>query len=117
MGGVFAFAFAYLILRPKKPERLSLRADGFDYDSGTSSPLATLLLMRSLTNPFVFWSDFFKKRIVLSGLKREETSFVLEKNPARIYFDHDSKRIEIGCGLREPEIEWLHAQIAERNRF
>ncbi len=111
-GGLAAGYFAYLALRPQIPEKLSLHSDQLNYDSGTVSPLGLLFNMKYMLSPWLFWQKCFRQRIIHTGVKKRKGLFNLEKNPSRIYFDLNSDRIELGNGLREPEIEWLYLQIS-----
>ena len=111
IGGIFASYFAYLILKPQKPESITFNLNDLDYDSGTTTPVGYMFNMRYQMNPFQFWKDAFRKRFQIKGMKRGELEFILEKNPSRIYFDKELQRIEIGSTLTEPEIEWLHTQL------
>ena len=55
--------------------------------------------------------ETFKKRFVITGVRRGQLTFVLETNPSRLYFDQGAQRIELGSGLSEPEREWLFKQL------
>jgi hypothetical protein len=112
LGGCFASYYLYLILRPQKPERITVYADHLEYDTGTSPPAIAPFSGRFFYDPTAQWKKLFQKRKVFPNLLRGELKFVHDQNPSRLYFDWESNRYEIGTGLSEPDIDWLYSQVS-----
>lgn len=111
-GGSLVFYYILLILRPQKPEKITIHLDYIEYDTGTFSPITAGYNRGKTFNQFNQWNDYFQKRKVFSNLQRSQIKFVHEKNPSRIYFDWESKRYEVGSGLSEPDIDWLYSKLS-----
>lgn len=111
VGGAFAIFFLYLLLRPPKPEQITLKGDTFSYDSGTSVPTALFnpWWMMRYSDPNEAFRHFFRRRIIIDVPKGDLGNVVLQRigDRQRLYFDRGADRIEIGEHLREPEREWL----------
>jgi hypothetical protein len=84
-GGIFAVFMLYIVLRPRRPEIISLKHDSFQYDSGTA--------------------QIRRKQVEIR--KRDVGNVVLERveERQRLYVDHGADRIEIGEHLPEPDRE------------
>ena len=114
LGGLFACSMLYLILRPPRPERVTLTRDSFRHDPGSI--------------PFTMFTNQHQATLFVHAMARS----VKERKPIeidrdhlgpvrldhlgghqRLSFDHGADRIEIGPFLREPEREWLAAVIAD----
>jgi hypothetical protein len=114
-GGIFAFFLLYLLLRPPRPESVTLGPTSFRYDSGTVAMMLFFnpwYAMRHYESQWLYPGMFRRrKRVVIS--KNELGPVVLHRvgERQRLYFDNGADRIEIGEHLREPEREWLAAVI------
>lgn len=118
----------YVVLRPLRPERVSLGSNTFRYDPGDadffiSLLLGTMKLQDVLKRPelgmrqmYLMWGFVRDPRrggpieIDSSQLKGFALGRVGERQ--RLTFDHGAQRVEIGEVLEEPEREWLH-QVLE----
>lgn len=109
IGGAFAVGFLYLLLRPQKPESVTLWQNRFEYDTGS----ATLnffnpywMMKKKYVNPF---SMLFQRRKTYEFSRGECPEFVLEGmgDNQRLRFDDGADRVQIGESLKEPEREWL----------
>jgi len=117
-GGLSAGTILYLIVRPGRVERVSLRRTQFFHDPG-SIPVGILLspayMLKNLTlmNPFFPFNQMFSNRKPIELDKQQLGPVKLERvgERQRLCFDHGADRIEIGENLREPEREWLAAVI------
>ena len=113
LGGIFAGVMLYLLLRPQKPESITLEHNRLKYDSG-SAPMNLFnpyWMMRKKQN-FNLFSMMFQKRKTYEFTRSECPEFVLEGlgDDQRLRFDDGADRITIGECLKEPEREWL-AQV------
>lgn len=111
LGGIFAGSMIYLLLRPRKPESITLERDRFKYDTGTPAanfmnPYDMMRKKQNMMNPF---SMVFEKRRTYELARTECPEFVLEGlgDDQRLRFDDGADRIVIGESLKEPEREWL----------
>jgi len=114
VGGCFAGGMIYLLLRPQKPESITLASDRFKYDTGSApmnfmNPYYMMRKKQNMMNPF---SMMFQKRKTYELARGECPEFVLEGlgDDQRLRFDDGADRITIGESLKEPEREWL-AQV------
>jgi len=112
VGGFFAMKSVYQLLRPTKPEALSLDAFTLNYQSGTEPPAEN------------GWSN---KRQNIEALEspNRKSKYQIPKSQAgavklervgerqRLTIDHGAERIEIGRFLSEPEREWLYEVIKQ----
>jgi hypothetical protein len=110
LGGTFAIFLLYLLLRPRRPESITLNRDSFRYDSGTP-PMTRFIPWYAMqsSNSIGDWLTLFKRRNLIEIAKKELGEVVLERIGGRqqLYFDHGADRVEIGEQLRELEREWL----------
>jgi hypothetical protein len=112
IGGGAAIWSLWTMLRPSRPESVTLGADEFEYDPGTT-PATSLQRIGwgnwSNRNLGQWPSHRIKKPIAVP--KSELGKFVLDRigERQRLSFDRGAERIEIGACLGEPEREWLHA--------
>jgi hypothetical protein len=115
IGGIFAFCALYLILRPSRPESVTLGRGAFRHDPGSVSLAAFCnpwYALRHLGSCSPF-PKLFRRRKPVEILKHDLGPVVLERvgERQRLCFDVGVDRIEIGEHLREPEREWLAAVI------
>lgn len=113
-GGIFAGGMLYILLRPQKPESITLERDRFTYDTGAApvnfmNPYYMMRKKQGVMNPF---SMMFQKRKTYELPRNNCPAFVLEGlgDEQRLRFDDGADRITIGESLKEPEREWL-AQV------
>ncbi len=117
VGGCFAIFVLYNLLRPQRPESITLKHYSFYYDSGSSFTTSLFNpaygLRRAHSNEAL--SGLFKRRQQIEIAKSSFSDVVLERTGERqrLYFDHGADRIEIGMTLREPEREWLAGVIEQ----
>jgi len=111
IGGIFAVVMIYFLLRPAKPESITLERDRFLYDTGSApmnfmNPYYMMRKKQNMMNPF---SLMFQKRKTYEFFRAECPEFVLEGlgDDQRLRFDDGADRITIGETLKEPEREWL----------
>lgn len=117
LGGMFAGAMLYLLLRPQKPESVTLEHSRFKYDTG-SAPMNFMSMyyrMRKKQHSMNPFSMMFQKRKTYELTLAECPEFVLEGlgDDQRLRFDDGADRITIGDSLKEPEREWL-AEVLNR---
>lgn len=119
---VFGRTF-WLLLRAGRAETVTLGPETFEYEPGASP----------LVDQFFWWSrrrvmwpaavgvgyfrELFRRRPVVRVSRPALAGFVLDRvgERQRLSFEVDSKRVEIGVALREPDREWLHG-VLERWR-
>jgi hypothetical protein len=114
IGGIAAIWMLWGLLRPTRPESITLRQSDLVYDPGRS-PSNELLrnnwgyrsnreLGRALTN---------RRKRSIAVAKSDLGTFVLDRvgERQRLYFDLGAERIEIGSCLGEPDREWLYATL------
>lgn len=113
LGALFACGLTIFLLRPQKPESVTLGKDQFVYNTG-AAPLYYfnpywMTRKRLSFNPL---RRILQKRKTYSYSRRECPEFVLEGmgDEQRLRFDDGARRITIGEFLSEPEREWL-AQV------
>ena len=111
VGGLFAVGMIFLLLRPLKPESVTLERNRFIYDTGSApmnfmNPYYLMQKKPNVMNPF---SIMFQKRKTYELSRSECPEFVLEGmgDDQRLWFDDGADRIIIGENLKEPEREWL----------
>jgi hypothetical protein len=111
LGGAFACAMLYLLLRPQKPEAVTLGRNRFSYDTGSCpvnfmNPWYMMHKKQTVMNPI---SMVFQKRKTYEYARAEGPEFVLEGmgDDQRLRFDDGADRVVIGESLKEPEREWL----------
>jgi hypothetical protein len=113
LGALFSCGLTVFLLRPQKPESVTLGKERFVYDTG-SAPLYyfTPYWMTRKKLSFNPLRRIFQKRKIYSCSRAECPEFVLEGmgDDQRLRFDHGARRITIGEFLSEPEREWL-AQV------
>jgi len=115
LGGVFAGAMLWKILRPQKPESVTLGWESFKYDTGSApspfmNPFYYMMRRGQMWNPF---ASLFKRRKMYEFHKARCPRFILEGlgSEQRLRFDDGAERVVIGEALREPEREWLAAVL------
>jgi hypothetical protein len=120
LGGIFAGGMIYLLLRPQKPESVTLERNRFTYDTGSApmnfiNPYYMMRKKQNMMNPF---SMMFQKRKTYELSRAECPEFVLEGlgDDQRLRFDDGADRITIGESLKEPEREWL-AEVLNKWRI
>jgi hypothetical protein len=117
IGGVFAFCMLYFLLRPPRPESVTLGFTTFRFDSGTATInyfFNPWYAMQRYNSQWPF-PGIFQRRKRLEIPKGDLAQVVMERvgERQRLCFDYGADRIEIGESLREPEREWLAAVIEE----
>ena len=126
MGGILLVAGGFLVysgVRIRGRESLKLTADEIEFDTGPSVLPVPLILW--LGPIFLFGPRIIGGTTTLPiHLRRQKhrqsiediSEFVLERvgERQRLRVDFGADRIEIGNMLREPEREWLGAQLNER---
>jgi hypothetical protein len=116
IGGGCAIYALWNLLRPSRPESVTLGEDLFVYDPG-AAPVEILHWNQSRRPPDEKPSrPQRRKRLMVE--KAELGKFVLDRvgERQRLSFDLGADRIEIGESLREPEREWLHAVLEDWRR-
>ena len=108
VGGIFAMANIYLMVRPTKAEKLNFDSYSLEFKSGTP-PFAGINHSRNneeKANKAAFFQRSKSKYIIP---KTEIGEIRLERvgERQRLRIDHGIERIEIGMFLQEPEREWL----------
>jgi hypothetical protein len=104
-GGIAAMAQLYRLLRPPRPESVTLGIDDVTHDPGTGLVMGPNV--RALPQPFATAPPRQRTltRQQVAGLKLERVG-----ERQRLTVDCGADRVEIGPTLREPEREWL-AQV------
>lgn len=118
LGGVMVGTFLYFLLRPGRPERVTLSRFQFRHDPGWI-PIGVFMSPAyafkniNLLNPFFPFNQLLRNRKPLELEKQQLSLVKLERvgERQRLCFDHGADRIEIGENLREPEREWLATVI------
>jgi hypothetical protein len=104
------------LLRPSRPESITLGPDFFRHRLGRASG------QTSLFDPMRFrevdrrplWRRVWGATLVIEVAKEEMGPVILDRvGQLRLRYDIGADRIEIGRYLREPEKEWLAAVIKE----
>jgi hypothetical protein len=121
LGGLMVGWTFWPLVRPARPEAVTLGAGTFRHDPGASPAL--WMMWPGWTCWYHFerprsYFDLFRRRNPILVPRSELNGFVLARvgERQRITFDRGADRIEIGADLREPEREWLHA-VLERWRL
>lgn len=108
-GGTFCAATIYRLIRPARPERISLDSLQLEHDPG-SAPLGLSGSRRTQQRNAL---DVFKSRrkqtFARKGIGEIRLDRVGERQ--RLSFDYGAQRIEVGEFLEEPEREWLFAAL------
>jgi hypothetical protein len=101
------------LLRPSRPESVTLGFDSLRYDSGTSTWPMTAQQHEWRRHGASPESRLSVRGKPITVSRSELTGFTLDRigERQRLTFDHGAERIEIGACLREPEREWLHAVL------
>ncbi len=109
IGGCFAMAMLYRLLRPPIPEKLTIASDQILYDSGLP-PLDFMVFnyRYQRTNP---WKRVFQKRRIIPFSAAEGATLKLRdiEGGNRLTIDKDNERFELGTNLTEIEREWLYS--------
>jgi hypothetical protein len=106
-GGIAAMTGLYGLLRPPRPESLTLRLNELIYDPGRLLPTADRVHGAKLS---ASGSGFPRRSARPRTIAREELGPIWlgrEDGRQRLTIDVGAERIEIGPLLREPEREWL----------
>ncbi len=115
-GGAVIWTF-WRLIRPIRPESVTLGLDHFGYDPGTAPPdlYRHRRLGRRSSWRYVdlFGENAARLKRPIRVAKAELGKFRIERvgERQRLTFDRGADRIEIGACLREPEREWLHATL------
>lgn len=116
-GGIFAMTMIFLLLRPHKPERISLKQDRLTYDTGQAAPFCDnpFWLMNRKQYKHKPFRLLYQKRKIYDFARAECPDIVLEGfgDNQRLRFDDGADRIVIGESLTEPEREWLARVLTE----
>jgi len=111
VGGLFALATVYLLLRPQKPESITFGPYSLTYNTGSPAldfmnPYYMMRNKRNLPNPF---SLLFRKAKQYEFTRGDCPEFLLEGlgDAQRLRFDDGAERVVIGEYLSEPEREWI----------
>ncbi|WP_020475563.1 hypothetical protein [Zavarzinella formosa] len=118
--GVVLGRLFWLVIQPSKPEILTLGADSFWYDPGTSLPADWKTNnfrwgnQQRLTS-FGFLRLLFRRHHPKEIAREELTGVRLERigDRQRLSFDAGADRKEIGRGLRESDREWLFTVLEQ----
>ena len=112
VGGVFAFYFLYRLLRPSKPEIITLGSPSLTHDTGFP--------------PFHFSFDFKSQAEIWKRLffKRKQAEFSTDELKTlslrehdggnRLTIDKGNTRVELACSATEIEREWLHNTLKSK---
>lgn len=116
LGGGFAIAITYALLRPPRAESVVLGESAFRHERGSASITALFLnpwAMLQHQDPLDFWRRVFFPPPATEVERRSFPGVSLQSAAGRqrLSFDHGAERIEIGESLREPEREWLAGVI------
>lgn len=109
LGGVFCALTIFKLIRPARPERISLDSIQLEHEPG-SAPLAwSFPGSAKRVNPL----DMFKLRRRQTFAKKDVGEIRLDRvgERQRLSFDYDASRIEVGEFLEEPEREWLFSAL------
>lgn len=108
-GGVFCAATIVRLIRPARPERISLDSLQLEHDPG-SAPLGLSGVGRKQRRNSL---DVFKPRRKQTFAKKGIGEIRLDRvgERQRLSFDYGAQRIEVGEFLEEPEREWLFAAL------
>lgn len=111
LGELFGIYMLYILLRPDKPESVTLGAHTFKYDTGRAmmnmwNSYEMMRKKQTAMNPFAMLSP---KRKIYKFDRPDCPEFVLEGfgDEQRLRFDDGADRVNIGEYLKEPEREWL----------
>jgi hypothetical protein len=119
IGGCFAIAMLYRMLRPAIPESLTLSMPELGYDTGVP-PMDFMSFnrqyYRSQTNP---WKKVFQRRKIVIFSPSDISTLKLRdvEGGNRLTIDKENERIDLGQTLTEVEREWLFAQLKAAYRL
>lgn len=115
VGGAWAAYLAYRILRPTKPEIITLTPGALLYDSGR--PPMHMGFGRSANREF--WGSLLKKRVKAGFDRRALSSLQLRPTESsnRLTIDDGASRIDLAPGASEIEREWLYDLITKKYRL
>lgn len=110
VGGGAAIWALWNLVRPARPESVTLGLDHFGYDPGHSP---TDIFMRYGRGSWYNREPTRRLRKPIAVAKSELGKFLLDRvgERQRLSFDRGAERVEIGASLGEPEREWLHATL------
>jgi hypothetical protein len=114
VGEVTAVCSLWALLRPPRPESVTLGAEAFRYDPGYLPTAESADGRGAQPGSSLRWPGHWPaRRSVIEVARDEVKEFVLERvgERQRLCFDHGADRVEIGPCLREPEREWLWAVL------
>lgn len=108
VGGFFATANIYFMVRPSKPEKLIFDSYSLQFKPGTP-PFAGINWSRNKKedeNQTLFFQKM-KSKYMIPRTEIGEIKIERVGERQRLTIDHGIERIEIGKFLQEPEREWL----------
>jgi len=119
LGGAWATWFLWNMMRPGRPESVTLGQHEPRHDPGLA-----LITSLSYQQPVQAgklrpeWNIFDRPPPPVTLLKPDIKAFVLDRvgERQRLFFDHGAVRIEIGAALSEPEREWLWGLLEDWRR-
>jgi hypothetical protein len=111
-GGIFR-----LLIEPGRPEAITLGAETFQYDPGTSPEADRVAAGERPLAEMRSYRELFRRRQPVTAARSSVTGFHLERvgNRQRLFCDVGNERAEIGEDLQDRDREWLHA-VLERWR-
>ena len=120
VGGGFAIWTLWNMLRPSRPESVTMGVAELRYDPGAApgfDPYRQAGWWDRSANQHG-WHGQATRRRPMTVPKDEIGKFVLDRagERQRLSFDRGADRVEIGACLREPEREWLHAVLEDWRR-
>lgn len=112
-GGAFCAATIYRLIRPARPERISLDSLQLEHDPGSAALGLSGMGRTQRRNSL----DVFKPRRKQTFAKKDIGEIRLDRvgERQRLSFDYGAQRIEVGEFLQEPEREWLFAALKAWN--
>jgi len=116
IGGVWWIWFQWDLIRPSRPESVTLGEDLFVYNPGASPVEPVQWNAPRQSRDWKPPRPRRRKKVAVA--KAELGKFVIDRvgERQRLSFDLGADRIEIGESLREPEREWLHAVLDDWRR-
>jgi hypothetical protein len=108
-GGAFCAATIFRLIRPARPERISLDSLQLEHDPGSAPVDWSGFGRTQRRNPL----DVFKHRRKQTFARKDVGEIRLDRvgERQRLSFDYGAQRIEVGEFLEEPEREWLFAAL------
>ena len=114
VGGGAAIWTLWTMLRPGRPESVTLGDDHLDYDPGTT-PVNLFMQsrMRFWSGQVPDWPTLPRIKTPIRVAKTAIRKFGIDRvgERQRLSFDQGAKRVEIGVCLDEPEREWLQMTL------